>query len=321
MSAEKSPAFQFYPMDFLADSNVAGMALHERGAYITLLSFCWIDQSISADEKRLANMVGVSLRAFRRLWPALSLCFEEVGGRLSHPRLEKERSKQREYRQQQADKGKASAAARAAQKEAATQPADDTDATDGSTAVQPEVNRESSLQSSSLINTKNITKEALPPGPVTKPAPAGSENTAKAVGKRKTRSGLAFSGERLNLPPWTYNKLCQKIGPALIDEFDLPLWLAALDRAMIAGPPLPKDNQFEPWLMGKLDEEIDRRGISRIGAPEDRDRWLETLAWTCTDCGLVHQDYLSEAKKKPCLKRIQGDRYDAVDGGFIKTRH
>lgn len=105
MAAEKSPAFQFYPKDFLMDGNVAGMSLQERGAYITLLCICWQEQSLPNDQGRLARMVGVPLPVFRRLWPALVPCFQITAGRLTHKRLEIERQKQDAFRRRQRENG------------------------------------------------------------------------------------------------------------------------------------------------------------------------------------------------------------------------
>jgi len=96
---EKAPAFQFYPRDFLTDGNVAAMSLQEVGAYIRLLCLCWQEQSLPTDPARLARMVGAPLPAFQKLWPAVRTCFQEVDGRLVHPRLEKEREKQRVRRE------------------------------------------------------------------------------------------------------------------------------------------------------------------------------------------------------------------------------
>jgi uncharacterized protein YdaU (DUF1376 family) len=104
----RSPAFQFYPKDFLTDENVVVMSLAERGAYITLICQCWIDGTIPADVARLARMCGTPLSAFRKLWPALERCFTPARNgseRLVHPRLEKERKKQAEYRARQAENG------------------------------------------------------------------------------------------------------------------------------------------------------------------------------------------------------------------------
>lgn len=104
----KSPAFQFYPSDFLSDVNVVAMSLQERGAYITLLCFCWIQGSLPRDVARLARLCGVPLATFRKIWPALETCFRdaELTDRLRHPRLDRERVKQAAYRQQQSERGR-----------------------------------------------------------------------------------------------------------------------------------------------------------------------------------------------------------------------
>lgn len=131
MAPEKAPAFQFYPRDFLTDGNVAAMSLQDRGAYITLLCLCWTERSLPADNSKLARMLGVPLRMMQRLRPSvIDPCFVQEGDRLLHPRLEKERTKQDNYRRRQSDKGKASANRRATER----QP----DGNHGSTAVQPD---------------------------------------------------------------------------------------------------------------------------------------------------------------------------------------
>lgn len=108
MAAERAPAFQFYPKDFLADANVSAMSLVEVGAYIRLLSLCWLEGSLPTDHARLARMLGVSVGAFRKLWPAVSLCFREQDGRYIQPRLDRERRKQVEFRGRQSERGKRS---------------------------------------------------------------------------------------------------------------------------------------------------------------------------------------------------------------------
>jgi uncharacterized protein YdaU (DUF1376 family) len=105
----KSPAFQFYPNDFLADPNVVVMSLQERGAYITLLCLCWQPDGLPSDGHQLARMCGVPVTVFRKLWPALERCFRPHPtdqSRLIHPRLEKEREKQETYRRRQSDRGR-----------------------------------------------------------------------------------------------------------------------------------------------------------------------------------------------------------------------
>jgi uncharacterized protein YdaU (DUF1376 family) len=112
VAVERSPAFQFYPRDFLTDSHVIAMALPERGAYITLLCLAWMEGSLPVDHAALAKLCSVPIKAFERLWPALRPCFTVVEGRLVQPRIERERCKQAAYREAQAAAGKASAAKR-----------------------------------------------------------------------------------------------------------------------------------------------------------------------------------------------------------------
>src|SRR3989442_984342 len=98
MAIEKSPAFQFYPKDFLTDGNVVGMSLQERGAYITLICLCWTEGGLPNDTKQLARSIGAPLHHFRRLWPVLSKCFRlQADDRWIHPRIEKERQKQQGF--------------------------------------------------------------------------------------------------------------------------------------------------------------------------------------------------------------------------------
>lgn len=106
MAAEKAPAFQFYPKDFLTDSHVVAMTLQELGAYVRLLCICWLDRSLPAEPACLARLCRVSPACFARLWPALKPCFAELDGRLVQPRMERERAKQESYRAMKAAAGK-----------------------------------------------------------------------------------------------------------------------------------------------------------------------------------------------------------------------
>jgi uncharacterized protein YdaU (DUF1376 family) len=105
----KSPAFQFYPKDFITDERVTLMSMQERGVYITLICKCWTEGTLPADLVLLARLCGFPTAAFRKCWTAIAPCFRPCSrdaSRLIHPRLEKERQKQRAYRRRQADNGK-----------------------------------------------------------------------------------------------------------------------------------------------------------------------------------------------------------------------
>lgn len=103
---KSTPAFQFYPADFLADENVALMSLAGRGAYITLICFCWREGSIPEDTVKMGRLCGIDGSAMAQLLGELLPCFELANGRYIHPRLEKERAKQVEYKNERSESGK-----------------------------------------------------------------------------------------------------------------------------------------------------------------------------------------------------------------------
>lgn len=110
-----SPAFQFYAAEFLADENVVLMSNQEVGCYIKLMAYCWREGSIPADIAKIARLCGEDSSAMAKLWLSIKQCFVLANGshdRLTHPRLEKEREKQSEFKKERAEAGKKGAAAR-----------------------------------------------------------------------------------------------------------------------------------------------------------------------------------------------------------------
>jgi uncharacterized protein YdaU (DUF1376 family) len=100
-----SPAFQFYPNDFLGSTKVQQMSATEVGAYVLLLCACWLDGSIPSDTARLARIARMKEAQFARVWShLLKECFAERGDRFINTRLESERKKQTDYRKKQKDR-------------------------------------------------------------------------------------------------------------------------------------------------------------------------------------------------------------------------
>ena len=97
MTYRRSPAFQFYPLDFVGDMNVRMMTNQERGFYIMLLCHCWLEGSLPDDAASLAMIVGEDLAEFKASWPRISRCFQVKEGRLIQKRLEIERENQRKF--------------------------------------------------------------------------------------------------------------------------------------------------------------------------------------------------------------------------------
>jgi uncharacterized protein YdaU (DUF1376 family) len=99
----KSPAFQFYARDFLADEHVARMGNVETGIYIRLLCFCWLEGSIPADLEELALMLPrTSGKELEKAWRVVGRCFDPhptEPGRYVQQRLDRERQKQANRRE------------------------------------------------------------------------------------------------------------------------------------------------------------------------------------------------------------------------------
>lgn len=111
----KSPAFQFYPGDYLSDRNVVAMTMEERGVHLTLLCSQWIDGPLPADPAKLARLVHLTPEAFARVWPAVSPCFDVLGeGTIANGRMERERAFQAEGRERRIEASKIATEARLA---------------------------------------------------------------------------------------------------------------------------------------------------------------------------------------------------------------
>jgi uncharacterized protein YdaU (DUF1376 family) len=102
----KSPAFQFYPKDFLSDEKQIRMSLAAVGIYVRLLSHCWIESSLPSDERALARLAGATLRELRLAWPSIAPCFVmNAHGRLENPRLVRERETKTRFHTKQNSTG------------------------------------------------------------------------------------------------------------------------------------------------------------------------------------------------------------------------
>ena len=105
--SRKSPAFQFYPKDFLSDEKQIRMSSAAVGIYVRLLCHCWIEQSLPSDERALAQLSGAPLRELRAAWPSIAPCFEmNASGRLENPRLVRERESQDRFHVKQSRRAK-----------------------------------------------------------------------------------------------------------------------------------------------------------------------------------------------------------------------
>lgn len=105
----KAPAFQFYAAEWLADAEVQLMSLEEEGCYIRLLSYCWREGSIPADLSILSRLCKGGSTTLIAVVAKRFQPHPEDSSKLVHERLEKEREKQRTWREKSAEGGKKSA--------------------------------------------------------------------------------------------------------------------------------------------------------------------------------------------------------------------
>lgn len=102
-----SPAFQFYPKDYLGDLKVNAMSLAEQGAYWRLCCHCWLEGSIPDDPVELASVVGAKEEEFADWWGRIRRCFRaSKKGRLVHPRMQLEKKMQKKRQKLRAEAGK-----------------------------------------------------------------------------------------------------------------------------------------------------------------------------------------------------------------------
>jgi uncharacterized phage protein (TIGR02220 family) len=96
-----SPAFQFYPGDWLSSARIACMTLEQEGAYIRLISYDWMKDGIPDDDEELAILSRMGQGWLKGGSRVVRKCFQPhptKPGFLTNERVQKERVKQAEWR-------------------------------------------------------------------------------------------------------------------------------------------------------------------------------------------------------------------------------
>lgn len=198
-----SPAFQFYPADYLGSQRVSLMSLEEEGAYIRLICSCWKHGSIPANPEQIARLIGKG--ADTTLATTLATMFQphpENPMLLIHERLEQERAKQMEWRRKSAEGGKKSAEKRQNLK-------------GGSTTLQPPLegwlpngsNQNPTLHLQSSSSNKRISIEDATAW--AKESKLGEEHVAEWHSHRESQnweksSGVPITNWRADLTTWVH---------------------------------------------------------------------------------------------------------------------
>ena len=109
--SKPSPAFSFYPDDWLGSTKITLMTPAEEGAYIRLLAHQWNepDCTIPGDDESLSKLSRLK-EGWLKSRERLLRCFRKLkSGRLQNQRLKAERDKQRERSAERSESGVAGA--------------------------------------------------------------------------------------------------------------------------------------------------------------------------------------------------------------------
>tara|TARA_R110002051_G_scaffold323216_1_gene416084 strand:- start:1009 stop:1881 length:873 start_codon:yes stop_codon:yes gene_type:complete len=102
----KAPAFQFYAGDFLSDLKVASMNMEERGVYITLLAYSWLEDGLPDNPEKLARLCG-NPESWESSWLTVGECFFLADdGKLYNSKMEEIREELISYKNKMSNAGK-----------------------------------------------------------------------------------------------------------------------------------------------------------------------------------------------------------------------
>lgn len=165
----KSPAFQFYPKDFLTESRVIEMSAEVKGLYIVLLCLDWLNDGFRADQKllKLAGFDWIDKHGLLRASEDSDIAMAQLSemfephprrpGFITNPRLERERNSQKERRLERSESGKKGALSKWNNGlSRMAQPSKSHDFQNGSAIKEPMAKYGSSSSSSSTSKVSNM---------------------------------------------------------------------------------------------------------------------------------------------------------------------
>jgi len=107
-SKEPSPAYQMYAKEWLSCSDVMLMEAHQEGAYIRLINYDWVNDGI-LNNPRVLSQLGRIPESDLDIVVNKFIDHPKKPGYLSHPRVQKERKKQANFKKEKSKAGKAGA--------------------------------------------------------------------------------------------------------------------------------------------------------------------------------------------------------------------
>lgn len=219
----KSPAFQFYPADWLGSQRVQLLSLEEEGAYLRLLCYCWLHGSIPSDESLAVKLLGkgglnVDITTVLAMFQPAS-----NPGRLMHERLEAERRKQSDWREKSSIGGRKSAEKRAGKSE------------DKEGCLKNGANHSSTLQSSVFSLHKDVGRTAVRPA-------VDDESWLDQISKSVAYQGIDVRVEYGKCGEWC------GVNKKILTRRRFINWLNRADRPMQRGQKKPQPlHEPENW--------------------------------------------------------------------------
>lgn len=244
-SYPKAPAYQYYPDNF--EQGTATFTLAEVGGYQRLLNYQWSNGSVPGDSERaLASIMRCTPSTARSVWRVIAEKFDKGSdGGYRNKRMESERQKQWLYREQQANKGRASGESR---RNRGSVPVP----TEAPTEREPEGNS-SSPSSSSSTSSKN---DDVPRAPRV----ASAALVMNPLHYQRLRERNAFVGSRLRIPFVLHDELRSKLG-GVETEARLQGWYGELDEWVERSAESILDvfewirPRFREWAQASVDEQ------------------------------------------------------------------
>jgi uncharacterized protein YdaU (DUF1376 family) len=260
----KAPAFQFYANDFV--TGTMELSLEELGAYVRLLALSWDKGPLPLDERRRANLLGVSLSVFRRVWNGIADKWAQTDAGYINLRLEQQRADLEAFQKEQAHRGRLSGESRRRTK---AEPKHEPNTNGGSSAVRTEhaTEREPNANSSSSVFDLRSSEDqdqdqrhtprarattALSVNPHSKPTNLVNGSELRRHGQHAWCSWPSRDG--LCVPVFLHDEFVGKLGAvSLTDVAELKGWYAGT-VARFEGIAIGEDslqfwrNEFASWV-------------------------------------------------------------------------
>ena len=239
---KSSPAFQFYPADFLAST--AAMTATEVGVYIRLLAWSWVNGPLPLSDVGVRQVAAYMPSDWPEVWAAVASRWQHTPSGWINCRLEKTRAEQEEYRLKQIENGR-----KGGRPKTQTEPKDNPTLnpvvnpeltqrlTQELTQTEPKQNP-SVLRSSPLISDLGSTTSATsgaqtaPVAYVGKPTHPRQRYAPSIISSQKAHQSHGYCLPNLPcVPPYVHDDLMKSISGDQATRFDrLTAWYRKIDE-------------------------------------------------------------------------------------------